>query len=121
MAEKRKHPRLDYCLPITLSDSQWDIATETKNISCSGAYCAVDKPIKIMTKLDIALFVPCETKRDKKIKKINCKGVIVRCEHNKQNQKRPYYVGIYFNEIDKAGKKLLFSHIHSCLDSQAPA
>ncbi|MDP2924643.1 MAG: PilZ domain-containing protein [Candidatus Omnitrophota bacterium] len=115
MEEKRKYPRLKDCLSITLSESQWDIATETTNISASGAYCAIDKPMKLMTKLSITLFVPLENKRKKELRKVTCNGVVVRNERTKYNGKYPYYVGIYFNEIRKTDRKLLLSYINSFL------
>lgn len=115
MEEKRKYPRLKDCLSITLSDSQWDIATETTNISASGAYCAIDKPMELMTKLSITLFVPYENKQERKFKKITCGGVVVRNEQVKYNGQYPYRVGIYFNEIKKIDRKLLLSYIESFL------
>lgn len=121
MNEKRKYPRLESTLSIAISNPQWDVITETKNISASGAYCALSKPLPIMTKLDITLLIPFENKSIKKMKKINCRGVVVRDEYDKDNVECPYCVGIYFSEIEKKDRKTLLSYIDSHLKTSEPA
>lgn len=111
MEERRKFPRIDKVLPLKLSESEFDILTETKNISASGAYCAVNKPLEIMTKLSIVLLIPFKKNNGKVIKKVNCGGVVVRNESAQDNGKYPYRVGIYFNDINDHDRKLLRSYI----------
>jgi hypothetical protein len=119
MEERRRYPRLTKNLPIKLYDSEFDIVTETKNISGNGAYCAVDRPIPVMTKLNIVLLIPFRSKRNKEkiVKKINCEGVVVRGEYIKDNGRHSYYVGIYFNDIKEKDRKILLSYIDSFLKS----
>jgi hypothetical protein len=116
MKERRKYPRLEKNLPIKLQQTpskDFDIATETTNISASGAYCAVTKSIKPMTKLKLTLLVSTHKSKVKKIRKIDCQGVVVRKEKNENNKKFPYRIGIFFNEIDNQDKKFLRSYINS--------
>jgi hypothetical protein len=115
MKERRKHPRITQILPVKLCNFGFDIITETKNISATGTYCAVDRPIEPMTKLDMVLLVPFKKNRSKSIKKINCQGVVVRKDYVKDNGRHSYYVGIYFNEIKESDRKLLASYINSIL------
>ncbi len=79
MEEKRRSPRLKEKVPFQIG---WDtavIATETKNISCSGAYCAIDRVLAPMSKVKISMTIP--NKKGARIvpKKITCEGVVLRC------------------------------------------
>ena len=113
MKERRKSLRLDKNLSIKLSDTEFDVLTETKNISASGAYCPVSKPLALMTKLNVVLLVPLKTSRTKIIKKINCCGVVVRQEQVQDNGKYAYRVGIYFSDLKENDRKALSSYINS--------
>ena len=113
MRERRKFPRLVKNLPIKLSDDEFDVLTETKNISASGAYCPVSKPLAVMTKLNVILLIPVKKSKGKVIKKINCGGVVVRQEHVKDNGKYAYRVGIYFSDLKESDRKILSSYIDS--------
>jgi hypothetical protein len=121
MKEKRLHPRISGALPIKIStDSNIDLVTETNNVSASGAYCAVDKPIEEMTKLTIILLVPIRKNTVKSVKKIICKGVVVRKTHVADNDGHPYWIGIFFNDIKESDRKILHNYIHNVLNA-APA
>lgn len=99
MAELRKYPRLVESLPIKLSGSEFDIMTETKNISGNGAYCFINKPLDVMSKLNIIMLISLKKAKNNVVKKINCSGVVVRKDCVKDNGKYPYCIGIYFNNI----------------------
>lgn len=113
--ERRKYPRAQFNLPIKIVDSMFDIVTETKDISGNGAYCAVNEDIEPMTKLGITLLVPIKKGGKKLLRKINCTGVVVRKEYVQGNGKRAYNIGIYFNEIKEADRKMIVSYINSGL------
>jgi len=115
MKERRKSPRINKVLSVKLSDSEFDILTETKNISATGAYCPVSKPLELMTKLRLVLLIPIKKNRTKTIKKINCEGVVVRLESTKDKDKYPYRAGIFFNQINDQDKKALRFYIQSAL------
>jgi hypothetical protein len=115
MNEKRKSPRIQKAIPLKLSDSGFDILTETTNISSSGAYCSVSKPLELMTKLNLVLLVPTIKNRKKNIEKINCCGVVVRREEVRDNGKYPYRVAICFNDLDEKDKKKLHNYVVSHL------
>ncbi|MCK9614570.1 MAG: PilZ domain-containing protein [Candidatus Omnitrophica bacterium] len=113
MSEKRSYPRIEGNLALKLCAADCDLVTETKNISGSGAYCAVNKAIAPMTKLDIVLLVPLNKANHKNVKKINCKGVVVRSEHVQDNGKQSYCLGIYFSEIKETDRRCLMSYLTS--------
>ena len=113
--ERRRYPRIIKSLPIKLAGGEYDIVTDTKNISANGAFCAIGKPLPVMTKLDIVLLIPLKKNKSKAVRKINCTGVIVRGENTKDNGKFPYSVGIYFSEIKPRDRKVLLAYIDSHL------
>lgn len=119
--EKRKCPRIEFNIPIKLSeDADYDIVTETKNISANGAYCAVSKNIPNMTKLKITLLVPSRNNNRKNIKRVHCEGVVVRNRYFRSDAKFPYHIGIFFSDIKDSDKKLIHSYINSVI-SEEPA
>lgn len=113
MAELRKYSRVEESLPIKLSSPEFDIVTETKNISGNGAYCFVNKPLEVMSKLRITMLVSLKKAKNKVVKKINCSGVVVRRNYVKDNGKHPYSIGIYFNNIEEENRKILLSYLNS--------
>lgn len=102
--EKRRHPRLRKSLPLKIRKAEFDIFTETKNISASGAYCSIDRYLAPYTKLAIQLFLPSKRKTEQ----IDCKGVIVRTEENLNNT---YNIAIYFNEIKKSAQRKISRYV----------
>jgi len=109
--ERRKSPRVDKGLPLKIRCDDFDIATETKNISAVGAYCSADRYLAPMTKLDIRLVLPF-TKENKVINKnISCKGVVVRTEEP-ANSSDQYHIAIYFNEVGHKDKKTLTDYLN---------
>ena len=112
MEDRRRSPRIVTSLPLKLTDNEYDILTETKNISASGVYCSVDKPIEPMTKLNIIILVPQKKSGKKSVKKINCQGVVVRKEYVKNNGHHAYHIGIFFNDMNEHDRKILANHLH---------
>ena len=113
MVEKRKYLRIKRTLPIKLSDNdEFDVLTETTNISASGAYFPVNKPLELMTKYDIVVLVPVSKNKIKSIKKINCCGVVVRIEDINYDNKYPYCAAIYFCDMKDSDRKALKIYIN---------
>lgn len=80
--ERRKYPRIKKDLPLKLSHQEFDIITQTENLSCTGAYCKVNRLIPLMTKLKITILLPLERtkKSHSENTKVVCRGVVVRAE-----------------------------------------
>ncbi len=113
--EKRRYPRVKQSLPIKLCDNEYDIVTETKNISGNGVYCAVNRKLPLMTKLKIILLIPLRKNNRKILRKITCNGIVVRQAYMKNNGKYSYDTGIYFNEIKESDRKVILSYIDTSL------
>jgi len=107
MKEKRECPRVEKILPIKLSISDFDVLTETRNVSISGAYFPVNRPLELMSKLNVVLLIPIKKNRSKVIKKICCTGIVIRCEIAEENTKHPYQAAMYFSDLKERDKKLL--------------
>lgn len=106
--ERRKYLRCETTLPLEIKTDGLNIATSTKNISCAGAYCQVNKYLAPMTKLKIAMVL----NGPKKNTTIRCNGVVVRAEPaliSKEAQK--YNIAIFFNDIAEAEKEKINSFI----------
>lgn len=119
LREKRLYPRVNLCLPLKISSQDVDIITETKNISGNGVYCYVDRDIDLMTKSKIILLVPVIKKGAKVLKRINCKGVVVRKDKVKgeDNGRNKYNIAIFFNEIKEKDRNILISYLNSFINS----
>lgn len=101
--ERRSHPRVETTLPLRIKSSEFDIVTSTKNISCVGAYCQVDRYLAPLTKLDIALVLSHQNNSDNNTNsiKVRCRGVVVRTEPSLDK----YNIAIFFNDISEPEKE----------------
>ena len=115
LIEKRKYPRLNINFAVKLSEGNYDIVTETENISGNGAYCSVSKEIPLMTKLKIVMFVPLKKNGRRILKKIVCQGVVVRREEINNVGKYRHNIAIYFNEITESDRRIILSYINPFL------
>ncbi|MFA5060472.1 MAG: PilZ domain-containing protein [Candidatus Omnitrophota bacterium] len=111
--ERRKHRRLDNNIALKISGSDADIVTETRNLSCSGAYCKVDKSLELMAKLKIHLLLPFKKNKKTTTKRVSCQGVVVRVDP--QPQSDFCYAAIYFNDISEKDRKHIEDYIESVL------
>ena len=94
--ERRGAPRIAQEIPLTLGDVGRELATQTTNLSASGTYCALNRFIPAMTKLQVRLEVPDHPKSTS----IICQGVVVRVQpaHVVSKQAR-YHVAIFFSDL----------------------
>ncbi len=115
--DRRKHPRTEGNIPVKIYSDDFDVVTETKNLSRAGVYCQVDKYIEPMTKLNIHLLLSC--KKDGKIttKKVSCQGVIVRTESVPGTD--IFNVAIYFNEIKARDAENIADFVEIMLDKNS--
>lgn len=104
-AERRRHARIDHNIPLKISCQDADFVTETKNISCSGAYCRVDKYIEPMTKLKIHLLLPLKKNSKTTTVKVCCGGVVVRTESVSGDEM--FDTAIFFNDIEQKDMRAL--------------
>jgi len=115
-SERRRHPRLDGNVPVKIYSDEFDIVTESKNLSRSGVYCQVNKYIEPMTKLKIHLLLSRKESGKLVTKKISCNGVIVRTESVPDTD--CFNIAIYFNEIQAKDATSIARFIETLLNSQ---
>ena len=95
LKERRIHPRIDHILPINVMANGYDFVTNTKNVSCVGAYCHIEKYIPPFTKVKIKMNLPINNNGIKTNNNVECEGVIVRTE----DEAKGFNVAIFFNRI----------------------
>jgi len=102
--ENRKYPRKKRSLSFEIKpkDAGFDIVGETKDLSCIGALCQVDRPIPEMTQLKLVLKLPDEV--------AECEGTVVRVQKN-ASVEDSYDIAIYFVDIAESEKRKIEKYI----------
>jgi len=116
--EKRLHPRLDHSLPLKVEANGFDFKTATQNISCLGTYCHIDKYIPPFTRVSIRLNLPVATGEGIKHLGIECSGVIVRIQDDRDSG--GYNVAIFFNRIREEQRKKISQYVNQFLPKESP-
>ncbi len=111
--ERRRYPRLKKNIPVKICGDEFDIVTDTYNLSCVGAYCRVNKYIEPMTKLKIHLLLPLKRRNKVMTKKVSCQGVVVRTESQSGNDY--FNIAIYFNEIQQKDIKNISDYVNTSI------
>ncbi len=116
-AERRKHLRLEHNVPVKISGGDVDIVTETKDLSCSGAFCRINKFIAPMTKLKLNLLLP--VRKGSKIvdKRINCEGVVVRIEATADGDF--FHAAIFFSDINPKDSQLIGEFVDAVIKEKS--
>jgi len=109
--ERRLHPRLDQQLPLNLAVDGYDFSTTTRNISCVGAYCHLDKYMPPFTKIAVKLSLPNKDQSGKNMI-VECKGVVVRTEDEVNGG---FNLAIFFNEMREEQRKKIAQYISKFL------
>ncbi len=111
--EKRRHLRVECNIPVKISGDHGDILTETKNLSCSGAFCRMTQRLEPMTKLKVYLLLPLRKSDKVRPKKITCQGVIVRTQATAGEE---YYdTAIFFSDIAPKDSRTIDEFVESML------
>jgi len=85
-----------------------------KNISSSGLACVTENQIDEMTMVEMSIQLPGLPKDDKQQYILNCAGAVVRSEIiSHGNSLHKWLTAIFFTEIDKKNKDLLFKYINN--------
>ncbi|MBU1998418.1 MAG: PilZ domain-containing protein [Candidatus Omnitrophota bacterium] len=111
-SERRRHTRIDTALPIRLAVNGYDFSTSTKNLSCVGAYCLINKYIPPFTKVSVKMMLPikneyCDAK---------CTGVIVRTEDEPAGG---FNIAIFFNGIRDITRQKISRYITQLLPNHS--
>jgi hypothetical protein len=110
--ERRINQRFDAHLPIDITGAGFEMSVTTKNISCSGIYCQVDRFIPVMTKLELNIVVPLIENQKKVEKQFKCHAIVVRTEPESQREMTDYCsVGLFFTDLSEKDRNLLATYI----------
>jgi len=114
--ERRKDPRLENNIPVKICGEDGDLVAETQNISRSGAYCRISKPVDLMTKLKIHIMLTPPGEGKAKARKLSCEGVVVRCEPVEGGEEG-YHLAIFFNDITKRDAEAITDYVTAHLQN----
>ena len=110
--ERRRAPRVDTRVPLSLGERTAELLTTTHNISASGAYCTVRKFLLPMTKLQVRLELP----HNGRTSLIECQGVVVRTEPAQAAPRRTTYrVAIFFLDLSDRNRIWLSQFVQTRL------
>ena len=112
LMERRRHPRIDKQLKFNLKTVDDIAVAETINLSCSGAYCVVNKHIPLMTELELVFALPYGDDDDE-VEYIQCNGIVVRVEDalSDDEMNEEYHIAIFFNFIEETNQVKLNNYI----------
>ncbi len=112
-AERRKHPRTKTILPLKIFKKGLDVITESRNISCSGVYCHVNKPLPLMSKVGITVLLPIQLRTKLRTQSIRCNGVVVRSEPAIIKEADTAYqnIAIFFTDLSKKDKSKVAEYV----------
>jgi len=110
--ERRRYPRIEKVLPIKIVADGYDFATSTQNVSCTGAYCHLDKYMPPFTKIAVRVTLPITDGDTMKTMDVECTGVIVRTE---DDRKGGFNSAIFFNGIKEHQRKKISQYINQFL------
>ena len=113
-AERRRYPRVKREIPLRIKQDDYDFVGQTRDISCIGAYCTINKHIPLFSIISVILLLPLNKGRKDGGTSIRCKGVVVRIDNNPQNSKE-YNIAIYFNRLREFDKAKLLEYVQRCL------
>ena len=112
--DRRRAPRVDTRLPLSLGERTAELLTTTHNISASGAYCTVRKFLAPMTKLQVRMELP----NDGHLVSIECRGVVVRVEPPEPAPRRATYrVAIFFSDLSERNRALISQFVQARLSA----
>ncbi len=109
--ERRRFPRIkDKDISIKLSGDGFNTITQSLDVSASGIYCKVDRPIPLMTRVQVVLSLPGRGGSSSSTMKID--GVVVR-EHPvlKDGDVQHYDVAIFFDSLMPKERNKLVQYI----------
>ena len=114
--EKRRHLRVEHNVPVKISGDHGDILTETKNLSCSGAFCHMTQRLEPMTKLKVYLLLPLSKNDKMTTKKIICQGIVVRTQ---AAVRQDYYdTAIFFSDIAPKDSRAINEFVESMVEKK---
>ena len=117
-AERRRHLRLEHSIPVKISSGDVEIVSETTNLSCSGAFCRINKFLAPMTKLKLNLLLPIRKNNKIVTKRVHCEGVVVRTESIPTGDY--FQTAIFFSDITPKDATIIHDFVESIVKEKNP-
>jgi hypothetical protein len=116
-AERRKAPRVDERVSLSIASDAGELAVETRNLSAAGAYCETTQFIAPMTKLQLRFELPDGAKSAKVV----CEGVVVRIDPIVSNpHDSRYHLAIFFSDLSESGRAAIARFVQHRLAAGRP-
>jgi len=110
--ERRRAERVNKRISLKITSDEFDLFSETKNISTNGIYCESVRFIPLMSKVNVMLFVPAPGEHGTKHKQIMCQGTVVRTEVVREKSSlSKYNIAVFFNTIDRHARDILADYL----------
>ncbi|MBI3083337.1 MAG: PilZ domain-containing protein [Candidatus Omnitrophica bacterium] len=115
--ERRRAPRVPERVPLAITAAEAVVEAETKNLSASGVYCALERFIAPMTKLQLAFELP----QGDRPARIECSGVVVRVEPIITSVDRARYnTAIFFTDLVERDRMAISQFVRRRLANNPP-
>lgn len=108
--ERRLYPRIRKKLPLRVASNGYNFITTTRDLSCTGAYCHINKYLPPFTKIAVKMTLPIIPSMEKET--LECKGVVVRTDDDKDNG---FNIAIFFNDMTDIQRKKISHYISQFL------
>jgi len=109
--ERRGYPRARVDFALKIEDATSIIETRVKDISCSGLYCQIGRPIPVMTKVAIILLLPSHGRSRVGITEIKCEGIVVRSQLRAERDELFYDTAVFFTEMKEKDKDMIGRYV----------
>ena len=107
--DRRRSIRISESLPFRIGHKGYEVEAVTVNIAQHGILCIVEKEIKMMTQLDVALTLPV----GRASRRFSARGVIVRKDFDALSGK--CLLAIYFSDMKPKDRDVLRQFIEGRL------
>ena len=115
MEERRRAPRFAESASLNITEVEPPVQAEMKNLSATGVYCALDRFIPPMTKLQLHFELPGGTRQTH----IRCAGVVVRVDPIVSTESQAHYnTGIYFTQLSDRDRSAITRFVRQRVSTQ---
>lgn len=105
-AERRRWPRAQCELPITLAIDGREHAAKLRDLSRAGVCFYLERSLPLMTVLGLVL----DLKVDGKAHKVRAKGAVVRCEKLSPALQH-YEIALFLHDVTESDRALIDAHV----------
>ena len=114
MRERRRNPRIAERIVMAITDAGTELATESHNLSTAGVYCALDRFLAPMSKVQLRFALP----NGRRSAMVRCTGVVVRVEPVIANASRGRFnVAIFFTELSDRNRSAITRFVRQRLSA----